>query len=298
MASSDSEAVHFAKAVSRHTSFSHSSHHSTASWSASFYPQPLLNLRRRSTTGTTPAFPFINTVGFISYLTSTLAFYASPLIRAQYAARNPSAPQPTVRFNDVVFTVHAVILSTFTWSMFSKRVWGFEQGAQGIGMMIWGVAIGSTLSILILSIIVGSSPGGGYDADESSWAWIDVIYGISYIKLLITIVKYIPQIVTNYRQKSTVGWSVEQILMDVVGGVLSVVQVVLDSLLEGDWSGVTGNPVKFGLGVVTIGADVVFLAQHYVLYRHRGALGNLKDGEGGEHIDERRRLLVDAEGGR
>ena len=86
--------------------------------------------------------------------------------------------------------------------------------------------------------------------------------------------------------------------MDVVGGVLSVVQVVLDSLLEGDWSGVTGNPVKFGLGIVTIGADAVFLVQHYVLYHHMGRPGNVKDGESGEEIEERRRLLVEAEGAR
>lgn len=32
-------------------------------WSASFYPQPLLNWRRRSTTGTTVDFPLINVLG-------------------------------------------------------------------------------------------------------------------------------------------------------------------------------------------------------------------------------------------
>ena len=35
----------------------------TFCWSASFYPQPLLNLRRRSTSGTTVDFPFINCLG-------------------------------------------------------------------------------------------------------------------------------------------------------------------------------------------------------------------------------------------
>jgi hypothetical protein len=35
----------------------------TAAWSLSFYPQPLLNYRRRSTAGTTIDFPFINSLG-------------------------------------------------------------------------------------------------------------------------------------------------------------------------------------------------------------------------------------------
>lgn len=35
----------------------------TICWSASFYPQPLLNFHRRSTSGTTVDFPLINCVG-------------------------------------------------------------------------------------------------------------------------------------------------------------------------------------------------------------------------------------------
>lgn len=35
----------------------------TLAWSLSFYPQPLLNWRRRSTSGTTADFPTINIVG-------------------------------------------------------------------------------------------------------------------------------------------------------------------------------------------------------------------------------------------
>lgn len=37
-------------------------------WSASFYPQALLNWRRRSTSGTTVDFPFINCLGMFSVL--------------------------------------------------------------------------------------------------------------------------------------------------------------------------------------------------------------------------------------
>ena len=33
-----------------------------------------------------------------------------------------------------------------------------------------------------------------------------------------------------------------------------------------DFSGITGNPAKFGLGFVSIIFDVVFMLQHYCLY--------------------------------
>ncbi|KAL9125319.1 MAG: hypothetical protein Q9217_005465 [Psora testacea] len=175
----------------------------TASWSLSFYPQPLLNFRRRSTTGTTPAFPILNTLGFTAYTVSTISFYLSAEVRRQYRERH-NGEENTVRGNDVAFALHALV------------------------------------------------------------------YAFGYVKLLITVIKYIPQVWANHQRKSTVGWSIEQILMDLLGGVLSIAQLVIDSSLQKDWSGLTGNPVKFGLGNVSIIFDIVFMTQHYVLYRGAG----------------------------
>jgi cystinosin len=93
------------------------------------------------------------------------------------------------------------------------------------------------------------------------------IYAISYVKLIVTVVKYMPQVHVNYVRKSTVGWSIGQILLDFAGGVLSITQLIIDSSLQADWSGLTGNPVKFGLGNVSIIFDIIFMTQHYILYR-------------------------------
>jgi len=94
-----------------------------------------------------------------------------------------------------------------------------------------------------------------------------VIYAVSYVKLIVTIVKYIPQAWVNYKRKSTSGWSIGQILLDFAGGIMSIAQLVIDSSLQADWSGLTGNPVKLGLGNVSIFFDIVFMTQHYILYR-------------------------------
>ena len=71
----------------------------------------------------------------------------------------------------------------------------------------------------------------------------------------------------NYVAKSTAGWSIVQILLDFGGGVMSILQLVIDSSLQADWSGLTANPVKFGLGNVSIFFDLIFMLQHYILYR-------------------------------
>jgi cystinosin len=83
-----------------------------------------------------------------------------------------------------------------------------------------------------------------------------------------------PQVHVNYVRKSTVGWSIWQILLDLTGGVLSIAQLLIDSSLQNDWSGLTGNPVKLGLGNVSIVFDVIFMLQHYVFYRTTKEVGD------------------------
>lgn len=92
------------------------------------------------------------------------------------------------------------------------------------------------------------------------------IYSISYVKLLLTVFKYVPQVIANFRRKSTIGWSIYQQLLDFSGGILSLLQLVIDSALQADWSGMTGNPIKLGLSNISIAFDIIFILQHFVLY--------------------------------
>lgn len=265
----------------------------TVCWSLSFYPQPWNNIRRRSTYGLAIDFPTINTLGFICYAVYCLCFLYSPLIRKQYAARNPASPTPSVQFNDLAFAAHAVVLSAIVYSQFFPAIWGFKVAPyQRVSKPIAGLFWGSLLSIvLLIFIILGQSPDGG--SDPFSWAWIDLLYAMSYIKVVITVVKYVPQAWLNYKRKSTTGWDIRQILLDLTGGVLSLVQLVLDSSFEADWSGVTGNPIKFLLGNVTVIFDVLFVWQHYVLYKSRT---ELEEDDDNKDPDVRSSLLSEEDG--
>ncbi|KAL2808146.1 PQ loop repeat-domain-containing protein [Aspergillus granulosus] len=240
----------------------------TFCWSASFYPQPIDNYRRKATTGLAIDFPTINVLGFVCYAIYTSAFLYSPVIRTQYAARHPQSEEPTVRFNDFAFALHAVVLSFIVYTQFWPGIWGFKVSRfQRVSKPILGLFWGSLVAIaVVVCIVLAKSPDDGYD--PLNWAWIDVIYALSYVKLVITVVKYVPQAWVNYKRKSTRGWSIVQILLDLTGGVLSLVQLVLDSAFQNDWSGVTGNPIKFLLSNITIFFDLIFVIQHYVLYRN------------------------------
>ena len=144
----------------------------------------------------------------------------------------------------------------------------------------------------------GGGGGGGHVDAAMGWCALDVVYAAGYVKVVVTLVKYTPQLLANWRNGSTRGWSIWQILLDYAGGVLSIAQQGVDSYLQRDWSGITGNPVKFALGNASLVYDVLFMVQHYVLYPG-------KDKDGGEEEEEedevqrgegeRRRLIGDEE---
>ena len=90
-----------------------------------------------------------------------------------------------------------------------------------------------------------------------------------YCKAAITFVKYLPQVYLNYKRKSTVGWSLENVLLDFTGGLFSFIQIIVDAKgrgkpIFGDGGGF--NIVKFILSVMSIVFDLIFMFQHYVLY--------------------------------
>jgi len=96
---------------------------------------------------------------------------------------------------------------------------------------------------------------------------LTLLYFFSYVKLAITIIKYCPQAFMNYRRKSTEGWSIGNILLDFTGGVLSLLQMFFLARNYHDWSSIFGSPTKLGLGLFSILFDLLFIVQHYCLYR-------------------------------
>lgn len=149
--------------------------HSVLCWSASFYPQPILNYRRRSTHGLAIDFSTVNVLGFVCYTVSTSCFLFSPLVRRQYAARNPLSPQPTVRFNDLAFAAHGVVMTVIAYSQFWNVLWGFRVGErQRVSTPVAGISCGCLLAMVVVAMTVMAT-GTDAGSNASGWAWIDVV---------------------------------------------------------------------------------------------------------------------------
>lgn len=96
---------------------------------------------------------------------------------------------------------------------------------------------------------------------------LDFLYYTSSVKLAITVLKYLPQMFLHVAIRSTRGFSIGTIFCDLTGGVFSLLQLVVQSVaIDGQPAGIWANPAKLGLALLTLGFDLVFIFQRYVLY--------------------------------
>ncbi|MBN3317076.1 CTNS protein, partial [Atractosteus spatula] len=218
-------------------------------WSISFYPQAYENWRRKSVVGLNFDFLALNLTGFIAYSVFNIGLFWEEFLK-----KNPDGVNP-VDANDVFFSVHAFVLTL----VYICQCVIYERGGQRVSK----VAIGLLVIAWAFAIFTF------FIAIAHKITWLEYLYYFSYIKLGVTLVKYIPQAFMNYQRKSTEGWSIGNVLLDFTGGAFSLLQMFLQSYNNDEWKLIFGDPTKFGLGLFSILFDILFMVQHYCLYRHK-----------------------------
>jgi cystinosin len=234
-------------------------------WSFSFYPQVVSNFRRKSVVGLSLDFQLLNLLGFACYSVYTCSLFFNAAIRQEYADQH-NGDAPSVHLNDVFFAVHATLLTAITLGQCCV----YERKGQrlawpsiaAVAVLVAAIIGWGGVIFLAPCVECGGRHRGGRVVD-----WLTWLYFISAVKMAVTLVKYVPQVVLNARRRSTVGWNIWNVLLDFEGGVLSLAQLALDAGVSKDWTPVTGNPIKFGLGCTSMVFDAVFMVQHFWLYR-------------------------------
>ncbi|XP_034191088.2 lysosomal cystine transporter cystinosin isoform X3 [Osmia lignaria lignaria] len=221
-------------------------------WSVSFYPQIYSNYKRKSVVGLNFDYLSLNLIGFIMYSLFNCGLYWIPEVELEYFRRYPKGLNP-VQVNDIFFSLHAVFATVIT----IIQCFIYEIGNQKVSITARIIHVIFAVFILISTIL----------AKVQTITWLDFLYYCSYVKLCITLIKYVPQAFYNYKRKSTVGWSIGNIFLDFTGGILSMLQMILNAYNYDDWESIFGDPTKFGLGFFSVAFDIFFILQHYVFYR-------------------------------
>uniref|UniRef100_A0A8C5LZF7 Cystinosin, lysosomal cystine transporter n=1 Tax=Leptobrachium leishanense TaxID=445787 RepID=A0A8C5LZF7_9ANUR len=229
-------------------------------WSVSFYPQVFENWKRKSVVGLSFDFLALNLTGFIAYSVFNVGLFWIPYVREEFLQIYPNGVIP-VDSNDVFFSLHAVLLTLLT----IIQCCIYERGTQKVSRVAIGVLVVGWLFALCMLFV----------AVAGKVTWLQFLFCFSYIKLAITLMKYFPQVYMNFRRKSTEGWSIGNVLLDFTGGSFSIIQMFLQSYNNDEWKLIFGDPTKFGLGVFSMVFDIVFITQHYCLYRKSQGYGSV-----------------------
>ncbi|KAI4387721.1 hypothetical protein MLD38_000131 [Melastoma candidum] len=250
------------------------------SWSISFYPQVILNFRRKSVVGLNFDFVVLNLTKHSSYLIYNCVLYFSSAVQEQYYEKYGRGQMIPVAANDVAFSIHAVLLTAITLLQIAI----YDRGTQKI----------SRLSIVIVIAVWSAAAVCFFIAlPHDSWLWLISVFNT--IQVLMTMIKYIPQAVMNFARKSTDGFSIGNILLDFVGGMTNYAQMAVQSVDQGSWVNFYGNIGKTLLSFISIFFDLLFMCQHYILYPSRKAVWTTEKAVGKDYQEQLIKSADDAQ---
>jgi len=220
-------------------------------WSISYYPQIYENWKRKSVIGYSFDLLALETIDMTLYTIYNIGLLSSDTIQDEYKHKHYTDVIP-VEINDLVFGVHAV----FCCLILILQCSFYERGGQGISKTS-KVLIGSIFLFIICTTV---------STLANAMEWIDLMSYFSYVKIA-TSIKYVPQAYMNFKRKSTDGFSIGLVLLDLIGAGFSIGQMIVNSVKDSDWTNFSGNPTKFGVAALSIIFDIVFIFQHYVCFK-------------------------------
>ena len=229
-----------------------------ACWTLTFYPQPIYNFQRKSVSGLSTEFIAYQFTGFAAYSIYAVAMF----VLQQTHSGVPNAVRP----NDIAFAVHALLLTLVVVAQIILYVDGTSKKAFSTVHFIILVVIYSLIAYTLVLTLTGSLD---YYCLSDCPVQVTLVDSFGYVKVIVSLIKNVPQLMSNMIRQSTVGWAINGVLLDIVGGTLAFIQQGLDAYNNNDIGYITDNVPKLALSIISIVFDAIFVLQHYVLYVDR-----------------------------
>ncbi|XP_038880439.1 cystinosin homolog [Benincasa hispida] len=225
-------------------------------WAFAGYPQLIMNFRRKSVVGLSFDYVVLNFTKQSSYLIYNATLFFSTTVQKQYFDKYGYDQMIPVALSDVFFPLHAILLIFVV----SVQIVFFERGNQKVSKA--AIAIFVSVWFFAAACLYIAIP-------THSWLWLISMF--NSIQVFMTLIKCSPQAFLNFTRKSTAGFSIDPILLDLTGGVATLVQMSVQSIDQGSWVNFFGNIGKPLLALVSIAFDLIFIYQHFVLYHMKAS---------------------------
>ncbi|EQC26161.1 hypothetical protein SDRG_16013 [Saprolegnia diclina VS20] len=236
-----------------------------AGWTATlagtlrFYPQLCLNWQRRSVVG----------LSLDAQVYAVFGFGAYALFNCGFSWTANAHTNPLLSPMSIYVNLHALLLSMLL--LYQCTI--FKRGSQVVSTRCQ-VLVCAALMLILLFL------GLGLLLDVSAFTWPSFVSLTCYLHVLLTAIKYAPQIELQYERKSTRGFSVYGVVYDCVYG-----GATLATLLAS--KAASANPWLLAIACMTIACNAILLLQHFALYWQQPPLDDSDDCT----LQERRALI-------
>ncbi|GME84803.1 unnamed protein product [Ambrosiozyma monospora] len=228
-------------------------------WALAAYPTIISNIKLKSVQGISIDYMIFNTMGFFLYSLYTSSMYGSETVREEFKAAHGN--YPLIKVNDIFFGIHGVVLNLILISQ--AYCWGYKKNDNQKPSLVCKVI----LSCIFVYIIVSSLAIDKFGEQALfGFSWLELFTSLGLIKIAMSVCKNIPQILYNYKRKSTHGWPILMVYFEITGSILSFSQLFIDALQIHHLTSIVKNLPKFLLAIEVFLASVIFFVQHYYLY--------------------------------
>lgn len=225
------------------------------SWGISFYPTLYLNYSLKNADSISLDYLVLNIMGYLCYSISVYLQLYNPTVRHQYQLYF-SNRLPLLSNADLFYSIHGLTLLTILCSQvfYGNRIWEFRNERKSYKLHTLSKMI---LLFIILFVIFSWKFG------DPTFSFLNFAMNLAYFKIIMSLIKYIPQVLHNYRRKSMHGISRLQIILDLIGALFSFTEFYLKNdlpILEA----IDSNRGKFGITCVTFLFGIIYLIQIYL----------------------------------
>lgn len=150
------------------------------------------------------------------------------------------------------YAIHGLLIMILTFSqcIMGNALWGFHDRQRHRIHKVTQLIF--TIFLIFLAI--------NWFSKDSQFKLLNFAINLAYFKVIISCIKYIPQVLQNYRRRSMYGSSRVQIFLDMTGSLFSVLELSIKNrrpLIEA----IQLNRGKLSLITISIFFDLVFITQ-------------------------------------
>ncbi|VEU20881.1 DEKNAAC101691 [Brettanomyces naardenensis] len=162
--------------------------------------------------------------------------------------------RPVLALSDLFYALHGVFVLLLLWSqcVLGHPLWGFQDRRRHRVHRVTQII----LSLFIIFLVFN------WFRRDLEFQLLSFSINLAYFKIGISCVKYIPQVIHNWKRKSMYGSSKAQIILDYTGSMFAVMEVLVKNdkpVLEA----IALNRGKYGLIVISMIFDTIFTGQFY-----------------------------------